>query len=189
MPTKPQIFVESKNGWNKHRSVINFASDVKSTAKSEKFDSPYWETILYNLPQSSSPNWVGRSNVSVMNWSTYCCVTFKSQRHSGEDRCTKSNTVQGVNQVRKEVSKDLARPLESPGSTRKRSKVNPQDIKNTHKVIVCLAQWLKIYFCRIWSKHEVCGQTVVPYRSVLGLKSKCCIRIFQIWHLPPILSN
>ena len=186
MPTKPQIFDESKNGWNKHWSVINFASNVKSTAKSEKFDSPYWETILYNLPQSSSPNWVGRSNVSVMNWSTYCCVTFKSQRHSGEDRCTKSNTVQGVNQVRKEVSKDLARPLESPGSTRKRSKVNPQDIKNTHKVIVCLAQWLKIYFCRIWSKHEVCGQTVVPYRSVLGLKSKNCIRIFQFWHLPPI---
>ena len=74
------------------------------------------------LPQSSFSHGVLCSDVSVMNGSTNCRVTFKSQRHRGEDRCAKSNTVQGVNQVREKVGKDLARPLESPESTRRGKK-------------------------------------------------------------------
>ena len=42
MATEPKLSFKSKNGFRKHWSVINSASDGKSAARSEKFGSPYY---------------------------------------------------------------------------------------------------------------------------------------------------
>ena len=47
--TVPQLCFKSKNAFCKHCSVTNCASNVKSTAKSEKIDSPQQSTCPKNL--------------------------------------------------------------------------------------------------------------------------------------------
>ena len=74
----------------------------------------FW--FLRDLPHCSSLNRVFGSYVSVMNWSTHCCVTFEGQSYSCKDRCAKTYAVQWIDKIWEEVCKDLTRPFKCPAT-------------------------------------------------------------------------
>ena len=63
------IIIESKIGFSNQWSVTNCASDIKSTAKSEKFDSPYTSTKIWWSSISKIEGYIG--DIMRIGWTNY----------------------------------------------------------------------------------------------------------------------